>query len=63
MKTDSKRPMFVWTIHHALYDGWSIMLLHNALENAYEGVHQPSPPYQSFVKHLISIDESQASAF
>ncbi|KAK9659890.1 hypothetical protein K7432_018330 [Basidiobolus ranarum] len=28
---------FIWTIHHALYDGWSMDLLFNDLATAYQG--------------------------
>ncbi|KIE00723.1 nonribosomal peptide synthase, partial [Metarhizium majus ARSEF 297] len=58
---------FVWTIHHALYDGWSISLMLNKLEAAYslnEGSVLPfSPPLQTFVNHIMDIDQSIVATY
>ncbi|KAJ3543809.1 hypothetical protein NM208_g3386 [Fusarium decemcellulare] len=35
-------PWFVWTIHHALYDGWSMQLLMEALDRAYHSSEESS---------------------
>jgi amino acid adenylation domain-containing protein/non-ribosomal peptide synthase protein (TIGR01720 family) len=44
---------FVWTIHHAVYDGWSMPLLLQSLEQAYEtGICKVRPRFQHFVKHV-----------
>ena len=34
--SDSKAPKIVWTIHHALYDGWSIQVIEDMLREVYE---------------------------
>jgi amino acid adenylation domain-containing protein/non-ribosomal peptide synthase protein (TIGR01720 family) len=64
---DSGNRFFVWTIHHALYDGWSIPLMLEKLEAAYNwnnsDVVPPSPSFQSFVKHVINMDQSVAASY
>ena len=56
---------FALIIHHALYDGWSLPLLFDLLEQAYaDEVELPHPPpFQNFVKHVLSIDLTEAAAF
>ncbi|KAF2752950.1 acetyl-CoA synthetase-like protein [Pseudovirgaria hyperparasitica] len=46
---------FVWTIHHALYDSWSIPLILERLEGSI-APRLPPPPFQRFVKHITEID-------
>ncbi|ATY60825.1 non-ribosomal peptide [Cordyceps militaris] len=54
----------VWTIHHALYDGWSLLSMLNTLEKLYNGETIPSPvPFQGFVAHMINNDAAQATTF
>lgn len=61
---DGKQCFFVWTLHHALYDGWSMPLLMQRLKNIYHGDTIPqSPPLQSFVKHILEIDKESAEEF
>ncbi|KAJ5289222.1 nonribosomal peptide synthase [Penicillium angulare] len=61
---ESGRKYFFWTIHHALYDGWSIPLLMEDLAQAYNGhVLVPSPPFQNFISYLQKSDEVTTIAF
>ncbi|KAL8732958.1 MAG: hypothetical protein Q9166_002356 [cf. Caloplaca sp. 2 TL-2023] len=58
---------FVWTIHHALYDGWSLDLILNKVQMCYEGL-APSKPskktcYASFIKHITSMDATVSEHF
>lgn len=54
----------VWTIHHALYDGWSLLSMVNSLEKAYNGEMASSGvPFQAFVAHTMSSDPTLAAAF
>ncbi|CAI6088591.1 unnamed protein product [Clonostachys chloroleuca] len=55
----------VWTIHHALYDGWSMPILLEALEDSYRGdpVVTNPPAYQQFVRYIMDIDEGRATQF
>ncbi|KAF2761932.1 acetyl-CoA synthetase-like protein [Pseudovirgaria hyperparasitica] len=48
---------FVWQIHHALYDGWSVSKIFDALVETYEGKSFPAiAPFGRFVKHITSIE-------
>ncbi|KAK1519777.1 tyrocidine synthetase 1 [Colletotrichum costaricense] len=55
---------FVWTIHHALYDGWSAPLILDAIEQVYNDGQSPVfAPFQSFVKHVLQQDNTTAENF
>ncbi|KAK2037070.1 acetyl-CoA synthetase-like protein, partial [Colletotrichum somersetense] len=55
---------FVWTIHHALYDNWSLPLLLDQLERAYSSDIRLRPtPFQGFIKHITSLDSESATQF
>ncbi|RCI07694.1 hypothetical protein L249_5676 [Ophiocordyceps polyrhachis-furcata BCC 54312] len=58
------RPCFVWEIHHALYDGWSLPLLMAEAEKAYYGeMGQDLQPMTGFIKYIQDGDEMAAKAF
>ncbi|KAI1076074.1 hypothetical protein F5B20DRAFT_584637 [Whalleya microplaca] len=64
LKRQSGKTFFIWTMHHAVFDGWSISLIIDKLDLVYRGkVAQPSPPFQRFVKHIQTINEGQAKSF
>lgn len=45
---------FIWTMHHAIYDGWCISLLLASVSQAYNGAFtRPRAEYSQFVRHLI----------
>jgi amino acid adenylation domain-containing protein len=49
---DQKR-WFVWTIHHALYDAWSLPRILGSLSRTYEGLEpEPRPAYRTFIQYL-----------
>lgn len=57
---------FVWTAHHALYDGWSEGLIFEQLGNAYAGdALADLVPYSHYIKFLKSTrsDDAACSAF
>ncbi|KAH8203786.1 hypothetical protein TruAng_002079 [Truncatella angustata] len=59
---------FVWSIHHALYDGWSKGLIMKQVEEAYRGSSpQPGlstiPPFNRFIAYLQDTDAAEAQAF
>uniref|UniRef100_A0A0B7KMI0 Carrier domain-containing protein n=1 Tax=Bionectria ochroleuca TaxID=29856 RepID=A0A0B7KMI0_BIOOC len=64
-EASSSSPRYlVWTIHHALYDGWSMRLIMNALKDAYQKKAIPYlQPFQAFVKHLPDTEETAAVSF
>ncbi|PLB47170.1 acetyl-CoA synthetase-like protein, partial [Aspergillus steynii IBT 23096] len=46
----------IWTLHHALYDGWSLPLLLNEVEKAYYGSKSDGlASFAGFVKYLTEI--------
>ncbi|EUC31159.1 hypothetical protein COCCADRAFT_6918 [Bipolaris zeicola 26-R-13] len=59
-------PVFVWTVHHAIYDGWSWTNLFRKVEMHYRNDMQDMPatvPYSRFVKYLCSLDQKESDAF
>ena len=59
-ETKDPRRFFVLTMHHALYDGWSISLLLQHLQNAYQGLDlQPPPPFRRFIEHVKDLNQSK----
>jgi amino acid adenylation domain-containing protein/thioester reductase-like protein len=50
----SARRWFVWTLHHALYDGWSLPLMIDMVDRVYRGI--PTKPtkyeFKSFIKYI-----------
>ncbi|KAI2464380.1 nonribosomal peptide synthase [Annulohypoxylon bovei var. microspora] len=58
----SGRRFFVYAIHHALCDGWSVALLLEMADKTYQSKSvEPSPPFQKFIRHIRSIDEDRAA--
>jgi aryl carrier-like protein len=55
---------FVWTAHHAVYDGWSVALILNRLTTAYESqTVDPSPAYAGFIAYLQDLKPEQQEAY
>ena len=50
---------FAWTVHHALCDGWSMRLIMDRLNQAYQDPFalQPAPPFNHSVRHILNIEE------
>jgi len=64
IEKETKRRFFIWTVHHALYDGWSRSLMMNRLEKAYRGeTLGQSPPFQIFAKHLADLNTRRCESF
>ncbi|KAM0229866.1 hypothetical protein ACHAP5_011536 [Fusarium lateritium] len=56
----------VWSCHHALYDGWSLHLLQDALYKVYEEELTPieaGPQFQSFIKYVKDINAEESSKY
>ncbi|KAF1848737.1 nonribosomal peptide synthase [Cucurbitaria berberidis CBS 394.84] len=63
---NSVAPCFVWTAHHAVYDGWSWATLFRRVESYYRKTTQdvpPSVPYTRFIKYLSILDQKQSDEF
>ena len=61
----SGKVYFVWTIHHALYDGWSMPLIVRRINEAYRGEEKmmmmtttPTAPYKAFIKTITTRDSA-----
>ncbi|EFY90995.1 peptide synthetase [Metarhizium acridum CQMa 102] len=55
---------FVWTVHHALYDGWSQNLLFERAKQLYMGdAVSKSPPYNRFIHFLAQGDKESSNTF
>lgn len=57
---------FVWTAHHAVYDGWSLTSLLGKVESYYQNSTQASHAtvsYSKFIKYLTSLDPKQSDDF
>lgn len=65
LKSTMHGACFSVIIHHALYDGWSVPLLFELLEEAYANDSAPNrpPPFQNFVKHIVGTDINDVTAF
>lgn len=53
----------VLSIAHALYDGWSLGLLHADVNKAYAGRFKPRPGYEPALVGILSTSGSDATAF
>ncbi|KAL6904028.1 hypothetical protein GGI43DRAFT_399484 [Trichoderma evansii] len=55
---------FVWTIHHALYDGWSMPLIQELVNRAYKGESiEPDAQFQSFIRYVQDQDHQTVSDY
>ncbi|KAL9058760.1 MAG: hypothetical protein Q9206_001788, partial [Seirophora lacunosa] len=56
---------FVWSIHHALYDGWSMPRMLQRVEDIYFGDAPPAPKasYAHFIRYASSTDSQSADRF
>lgn len=65
VRTASGQRYLVWTIHHSLYDGWSIALMLQRVQQIYETGRSDSShtPYSKFIKHLAGIDVKASKGF
>ncbi|KAL4976782.1 hypothetical protein BDW66DRAFT_150741 [Aspergillus desertorum] len=56
---------FVWTVNHALYDGWNVPQIVKRVEDVYtsSSVENPAVPYKFFINHLLQRDMQQSDEF
>lgn len=62
----TRQRWFVWTIHHALYDGWTMPMMLEQVESFYHNITAtPScaPNFSNFVGHLIKTPKSVSDEF
>ncbi|KAF1941350.1 nonribosomal peptide synthetase 6 [Clathrospora elynae] len=60
----SDKTNFVITMHHAVYDGWSMPLVFDRINRAFSGLdtHRPAS-FKHFIKHLTSLSPSDAREY
>lgn len=54
---------FRWRMHHALYDGWSMPMMLDAIDKAYQGENSISVPFQNFIHYIQNIDLTAAQEY
>ncbi|KAL4782981.1 hypothetical protein BJX76DRAFT_358411 [Aspergillus varians] len=56
---------FVWTVNHALYDGWNIPRILQRAEDIYSNstTQNQTVPYKFFINHLLQRDLAQSDEF
>lgn len=62
----TRQRWLVWTIHHALYDGWTMPMMLEQVESFYHNITAtPScaPNFSNFVGHLLKTSESASDEF
>lgn len=56
--------VFVWTIHHAIYDGYSLPMLLQAIRDLYYGLELvPFTPFNRYLRGIGEKDLSEGEAF
>ncbi|KAG8420261.1 Nonribosomal peptide synthetase [Metarhizium acridum] len=61
-KTGSRR--FVWTLHHSIYDGWSLPHIIDMVVDAYSNKGtKKRPEFNAFIKHVISEASDDGEAY
>lgn len=61
--TEQGKTYLALTIHHAMYDGWSMPLVLETAEKMYLGQQHSLTPFAAFIKHIARIDEDVATEF
>ncbi|KAI9367781.1 non-ribosomal peptide synthetase [Aspergillus egyptiacus] len=65
--TDNRgmRRWFVWTLHHALYDGWSMPLILDRVNNVYDGIQekQTKAEFKAFIKYVREQNHDKMAEF
>ena len=67
IRNDANDAFFVWTVHHALYDGWSSELILDKVQACYKGSEimssGKSVSYSAFIHYLSSTDAAESDKF
>ncbi|KAF3928185.1 hypothetical protein AA313_de0206009 [Arthrobotrys entomopaga] len=63
--TEGKQRYFVATMHHSVYDGWSVPLMLQQVVEMYNGkpVLGPSPQFSGFIKYLEEVNDATSEQF
>jgi amino acid adenylation domain-containing protein len=65
VRTAANKKYLVWTIHHSLYDGWSITLMLQRVQQIYQSGQSnlPHTSYTKFIKYLADADTNASKTF
>jgi len=56
--------VLVLTVHHSIYDGWSIYQIQEQVERAYRGqLQQPSIHFRTFVSSVLSSNQETSASY
>ncbi|KZF19680.1 nonribosomal peptide synthetase 2 [Xylona heveae TC161] len=61
--TGAEKNYLVLSLAHALYDGWSIGLLHEDIHRAYHESYNPRPPYNTLIEEIVAASGDEAEKF
>ncbi|KAJ6261017.1 hypothetical protein Dda_3682 [Drechslerella dactyloides] len=63
--TEGKQMYFVCTMHHSVYDGWSVPLMLRQVFEMYNGmsVSTSCPQFSGFIKYLEGVNDSASEQF
>ncbi|KAJ9149216.1 Non-ribosomal peptide synthetase [Coniochaeta hoffmannii] len=53
----------VLSIAHALYDGWSLGLIHQDVRDAYQGSYAPRASYKEYLTRIVTASTSEGKQF
>lgn len=60
----NERRWLVWTLHHAIYDGWSVRLVTDAVTREYQGQKfEHAPQFQTFIRYIQDQDPEAAAGY
>ncbi|KAI1437090.1 putative non-ribosomal peptide synthetase [Xylaria sp. CBS 124048] len=57
------KTLLVLSIAHALYDGWSLHMLHRDIQAAYEGDYMPRQSYTPYLSRMLSPLDTSSQQF
>ncbi|KAK9685270.1 hypothetical protein K7432_015575 [Basidiobolus ranarum] len=61
LRVNGSATHLIWTIHHALYDGWSMGQIENDVREAYLDISTPSrPSYNTYIEYILSLDKHRS---
>lgn len=64
VKEQGQKRSFVWTVHHALYDGFSLPHILKAVSSVYEGnALDKQPQFSLFMRYLAQLDNEVTSTY
>ncbi|KAK2600115.1 hypothetical protein QQS21_005130 [Conoideocrella luteorostrata] len=65
--TERGKSYFVWTVHHAIYDGWVLDSILEQVVRAYDGgqtgVSEAGPPFKMFIGYLLGQNNAHWKSF